>query len=418
MLRPSTSIIKDFTTFIFGFLWGTKNDKMKRNIVIQQKREEGGLDMIYPENFLSSMKLKLIQKIGDVNFVHKWKEVILNQVLYPEHPGICFENGLVHSTYSFTYDLIHCYIKWKEKAAKVRDKCINHCVWGNQNIKDIGSKLWLPKLIDNNVNYLSDFVNEEGGVYSYREFCANTLDRCSHIISKREYLDIKMSIRRFNNTSISQKNLQKLDKNICLAFFTDFLEKNSKACKIRDFSHQKIDFIDILPLNNWARDLGLNSIEWNKVFRKMYGSFTKNFKLLQFQYKLLMRISTCRHTRFKMKIDIKSPNCIYCLSTVETLVHIFLECPITITLADYVKQCIIDNLVSDYSDPNKLFYITCSHDNPSINYIWAAFKIYISRSFQLFQEPSLTGFKNSVLKISYGENENIIKDVKLVLGLP
>ena len=74
--------------------------------------------------------------------------------------------------------------------------------------------------------------------------------------------------------------------------------------------------------------------------------------------------------------------------------------------------------MSDYSDPNNLFYITCSHDNPSINYIWAAFKIYISRSFQLFQEPSLIGFKNSVLKISYGENEIIINDVKLVLGLP
>ena len=227
-----------------------------------------------------------------------------------------------------------------------------------------------------------------------------------------------MAIRRFNDVSISLKNLEKLDKNICLTFFTDFLEKNSKASKIRDFYHQKLDFIDILPLNNWARDLGLNLIDWNRVFHKMYRSFTKNFKLLQFQYKLLMRISTCRHMRFKMKIDKNSPNCIYCPSSVETLVHIFLECPKTVTLVDYLKQCIIENLVNDYSDPKKLYYITCSHDNTSINYIWAAFKIYISRSFQLFQEPSLIGFKNSFLKFSYGENENIIKDVKLVLGLP
>ena len=147
------------------------------------------------------------------------------------------------------------------------------------------------------------------------------------------------------------------------------------------FLSPKNRFRSILPLNNWARDLDLNPIDWNRVFRKMYGSFTKNFKLLQFQYKLLMRISTCRHMRFKMKIDKISPNCIYCPSSVETLVHIYLECHKTITLAHYLKQCIIENLVSDYSDPLNLYYITCSHDNPSINYIWAAFKIYISRSF-------------------------------------
>ena len=32
------------------------------------------------------------------------------------------------------------------------------------NITDIGSKLWVPKLINYNIVYLSDFVNKQGEV--------------------------------------------------------------------------------------------------------------------------------------------------------------------------------------------------------------------------------------------------------------
>ena len=48
---------------------GGNCDKIKRNIVVQE-RVEGGLGMFYPSEFLSSMKLKLLQKLGDINFEH------------------------------------------------------------------------------------------------------------------------------------------------------------------------------------------------------------------------------------------------------------------------------------------------------------------------------------------------------------
>ena len=117
------------------------------------------------------MKLKLLQKIGDSNFNHKWKDIVLRQVRYPEHPGICFENGLVNRVHSFTHDLVNSYSEWKNNSAKFNDKCINHCIWENGLITDIGSKLWVPKLINYNIVYLSDFVNKQGEVMTYQEFC-------------------------------------------------------------------------------------------------------------------------------------------------------------------------------------------------------------------------------------------------------
>ena len=415
LLHPSPKIINSINKFIFNFLWGVKRDKIKREIVTQ-KRELGGLDMVYPQDFFSSMKLKLIHKIGDINFNHKWKDITLMQVNYPEHPGICFENGLVSSTHSFSYDLINCFIKWREMAGQSSNKCVDYCIWGNFRIKDIGSKLWVTKLIDNNINYISEFVNKSGEVMSYEEFCVLTLDRCWKIISKREYLDLKMAIRRFSNPNNPLKDLRNIDPKLSLKFFTDTLTGNFKASNIRKYYHKTADIMNIVPLKSWTNDLGVGNVDWKYVFKNMYGGFTKNVKLLQFQYKLLLRISTCRYMRYKMKIDSDSPNCIYCNSQVETLPHIFLECTKTIYLRSYLESCIVDKFLNDYEDPKKVYYITCSHENPAINYIWATFKLYLSRCFQLNKEPSFRSYNNYVNSILHGENDNTTISVKLILG--
>ena len=415
MLRPSNKIISDTTKFMFNFLWGVKCDKIKRDIVVQ-KRENGGLNMLYPKDFFQSMKLKLVEKIGDIKFEHKWKDIILNQVKLPEHPGICFENGLVEMKYAFTNDLIQCYNEWKETSAKVKNKCINHCIWFNNSFKDIGSKLWVPSLINNNVNYLSEFVKKDGEVMTYEEFCTETLDRCWHIISKREYVDIKMAIRSFSSNNIPQRNLNNIDLKLNLSFFTDLGPRKLKATVIRDAIHGKVNITDILPLQNWNRDLGIDYLDWRKIFRNTY-IFCKNLKIIQFQYKLFMRISTSRYMRYKMKIDTVSPNCIYCESQIETLYHIFLECPKTVSLFRNIQIRITDNMISDYRDDNLVFYITCSHENQAINYIWAAFKYYISRCFQTHKEPSIRGFEMYIGKILNGENDFTTRSVKEGLNL-
>ena len=104
-----------------------------------------------------------------------------------------------------------------------------------------------------------------------------------------------------------------------------------------------------------------------------------------------MRVSTSRYMHYKMKIDISGPDCIHCTSKLDTLRHIVLECSRTIPLIINLEYCIMNNLDPNYNDPNKIFYVTSSHDILYVNFIWAAFKLYISRSLQLFKEPCLKG---------------------------
>ena len=75
---------------------------------------------------------------------------------------------------------------------------------------------------------------------------------------------------------------------------------------------------------------------------------------------------------------------------------------------------IMNNLDANYNDRNKVFYETSSHDNPYINFIWAAFKRYTSRSFQLFDEPRLQGLLKSIF---HGETKATNSNVKLALSL-
>ncbi len=360
--------------------------------------------MIYPLDFINSLKLKLIQKIFDPNFNHNWKNIICRQFNYPTHPNISFENNLINTKYGFAKDLGDCYQDWKAKVAMKEGKCINHCIWGNKDILDPSSKLWHTKLINYNIIYLSEFVNDDGTIMSYRDFCTTTLSGSWHVISATEYVNIRMAIRRFHTQSQSTKNVTNIDDYISLNFFTKYTQGQLKGRRIRAMGVIQQKPEELPALKAWAQDMQLDSVNWKEVFNKLYSRFTNNFKLIQFQYKLLMRVSTCRYSRFKMKIDRESGFCYQCKDEMETLYHIYLVCPMSLLLRSRVSRYIRDNLDNRYEDQSDLRYLTCSYENPVINYMYAVTKYYLSHTYQWQKEISWSGFKNFVQHLLVGEN--------------
>ena len=81
--RTDSKITQEITNFTFKFVWGGKVDKVKRNI-ITQKREKGGLNMLYLHDFICGIKVKLLQKVGNFYFEHNWKDIVINQCRYPD----------------------------------------------------------------------------------------------------------------------------------------------------------------------------------------------------------------------------------------------------------------------------------------------------------------------------------------------
>ena len=118
-----------------------------------------------------------------------------------------------------------------------------------------------------------------------------------------------------------------------------------------------------------------------------------------------------------MNIDKLSHRCFHCGIELETLPHIFLHCKKSLDFASMVERWIINNILDDYLDPKKFFYITCSHDNKIINYILAVTKLYISiyviSNKRKIIFPTLDFFLSDFL---LGEKEPILSTVKVILG--
>ena len=64
--------------------------------------------------------------------------------------------------------------------------------------------------------------------------------------------------------------------------------------RIRDLMTGFVCPNDLVPLKEWCKNINIAYIDWVSVFNSLFYCKINNYKLMQFQYKLLMRISTCK----------------------------------------------------------------------------------------------------------------------------
>ena len=323
LLRPKNNIIKSIEKIVYNFLWGGKSDKVRRE-VIARSRDHGGLDLFRIEDFITGLKVALISKLASDTFSHLWKDIISNQLKYPNQPIISIENSLLkrQSTSGFAHDLLSCYSDWKIRSAAAGNGTVNHCVWGNRVISGLASLRWNTNLLDKNIYYISHFVTEEGEIMTYNQFL-NKWEIRSSELSSTEYASIRLALRRFNCPNTYTKNVKYIELDSCLSFLNKHTKLRSKV--LRDKISSVEDPKSLAPMRKWGMELD-HSVDWISVFSNLFFSLTNHFKLIQFHYKLWHRISTCRYMRHKMRIDLDSPRCSLCNGDIETLEHIFLNC--------------------------------------------------------------------------------------------
>ena len=68
---------------------------------------------------------------------------------------------------------------------------MNYVVWTNNKMTDIGSRIWNKELIPRDIMYISNFLNSDNSLMSYRQF-RNKWNLEITDISSKAYEDIKM----------------------------------------------------------------------------------------------------------------------------------------------------------------------------------------------------------------------------------
>ena len=210
--------------------------------------------------------------------LHKWKKVSVSQLKFPTKIEISIENALASEKFRIVCDILFCYREWKVRVVTARDGCMNHVVWENNKITDIGSRIWNEELISRDIMYISDFLNSDNSFMSYRQFRIKWNLEITDISSKA-YVDIKMALRNFNCPSVAQRNITQINKEVCLYFFKDDRGnvKNSISGRLIRNEMHKTRSPDTLPaLREWSRLLSRNNIDWTQTLLDMatFGEYT------------------------------------------------------------------------------------------------------------------------------------------------
>ena len=413
---PEKAQFSTINGLLYKFLWGGKREKLKRDF-IDQPKQLGGLDMINFENFFIGLKVKLLNKLLDYNFNHPWKEIVTNQLKFPNNPVVSLEVGAVKSNRKFTKNLVECYSTWKQKAANSKNKTSNFCVWGG-GIPGGQSLLWSDTLIQKNIIYASDFVNELGQMYSYQQF------RYKHNIriqtfTKTEFASVKLALRRFNVPDNMQKSLHGIDASISLQIFlgSDLKSVIDPSCKeIRGAMIQSSRQICLScpQFEKWSNELeGLSNEKWTEIFVKLYKQ-SNHMKLIQHQYKIYTQIATSKYLRFKMKIS-SSPTCSNCHGgKVETLEHIYLNCEENNKFFNKVSEFIKDDIEPNYRSDLKLNRFSCSHENSSVNYVNLVANWYVGRKTQYQKKLYWDEFLKYVRCLLVGEKTVVVSRMRQI----
>ena len=174
------------------------------------------------------------------------------------------------------------------RVVTARDGCVNHVVWANNKITDIGSRIWNKRLISRGIPYIYDFLNNNNSLRTYHSQFRDKLNLDITKISSKAYINITMALRNFNCYSVTQRNITQTDKEACLYFFKDARGNFNNSISgrlIRNEMH-KTKSPDTLPaLREWSTHLGRNNIDWTLVLTNLFhDGITNKYKFVQFQY--------------------------------------------------------------------------------------------------------------------------------------
>ena len=309
--NPPQYIFKEIQDILFKFLWDGKNDKITRNVLINEY-EEGGIKMPHIESFCYALKMSWIHKLLDPLNHSPWKVLLLNslqkfggdRILYLGREGM---ECLARKLNPFWKDVFMNYSKiLKDQTVRDGKDVLSQSIWLNPCIKIGGQMCVNAKCCENNVFFVNDLVSNNRKFYSFEEFQVKYNIRLNFV----EYYGILSAIPLDWRQKITE--VEKLD--VIENKFVEKIKKEPKLC--RYFQKIFVEDKKELPLNSqnkWEKELNVHVETWNIVYRWPF-IVTKDTKLQNFQYKLVHRILSCNAFLYKCGL-IETEFCTFCSET-------------------------------------------------------------------------------------------------------
>lgn len=164
----------------------------------------------------------------------------------------------------------------------------------------------------------------------------------------------------------------------------------------------KLKPIQCKAVQKWEDLFDRNILQWESIFIQPY-KLTIDTKLREFQYKTIMRIIPDNTFLYKCHL-VPSNLCDFCFMSIDSITHMFWECPIIQAFWRDV-ECDLERKLSTNIDLNLENILFCNRQNHEqnsryksfiINYIILSAKYFIFKCKCNSDNPNLAKFKHVI----------------------
>lgn len=328
---PELKFMKDLETRLYTFLWGSRTNKINKKHVCLNKFE-GGLNMVNVFDYLSCLKINMYKRMFDDVEV---KPILLS--MYPILNDIeCFGYEYLSKICNDIQNKYWCDVFKHVKKIVIKRtpenffEFVNEPIFYNVNILVNDQTVVLKRWINNNIFKIYHIIKDDGSFLNLNEF-------------QNRYPMIRTNfIEYFGVTNAIQSYMRKLG--VRCETVNEFGEsvgwqllRGGKAVIKEVIKNKPTTHTSCIKWNNHY--LNLN---WPKIYQVCHKT-TTDTKLRWFQLRLLYRIlPTNRFLNVRGIID--NENCKLCRNNVETIEHMFYDCPFVLIFWQNVNQKFLTKL--------------------------------------------------------------------------
>lgn len=321
--NPPKETLKRIEKIMYNFLWDGKPERIKRDILIGEY-EKGGLKMIDIQLFIKSLKVSWIKRILESDNNGMLNKMYLSK-LRPFGDKLVFECNISENDINqfaqnntFLKDILRAWINFASRTAILSYR--NEILWNNSYIRTGENTIMYLNWYNNGIKYIKDIYNDEAKRFY-------TFDRLKQLYNLHnndflKYLTIVHSIPNRWKMNIQNENI---DTPLQPSIISQIIKSKQTNKYVYDALRKSVIATEKRSEQKWEEEFKEETFSWKKIYSVSLLS-TKDIKLQNFQYKHLFRIIPTNKFLFKCNIE-DSALCDFCSMNIQTLNHLFWECP-------------------------------------------------------------------------------------------
>ena len=318
--NPSERCIKELERLLFGFVWGNKNDKIKRTKLVQQYSKDG-LNMIQIDSFIKSLKLSWLKRLN--NPEADWGILAANEL--PElwqlltYGGKKLTSLRDKSNNPFYVDLLSALIQFNRNYCPSEKEIVTDSIWYSDLTK---YKMGIVKEWDDKgIRFIGDLYNPNTGkIYSKQDLEIVYGIQLTFLCYTSLIRSLPHETRGKVSASIEKPNIP---YKLQLVFSHNKFAKRAYNLFVENTNNNNCVSNERLQAK-WIKDIS----NFTEGTLENVNKATLSTYLVYLHFRIINRIYATNKYLFNIK-RIQNSNCSFCECAIETIFHLFWQCPVT-----------------------------------------------------------------------------------------